>query len=156
MTSRLGKHLLRVKSKTENFGLFALYPCYFFVCCLDASWLTFVYHWGNSVTHLVLITAFGLSVFGLKVTRMSWVSTPNWVPSGLCHNRITHLGTQPKSHKLLAPDLPPDFLNYGNVPNTQNSYSLTLWCLFGLHKTSLDAKFSFQNFSLCWSIKSTS
>ena len=34
MTSRLGQHLRRAKSKAGNFGLFALYPCYFFICCL--------------------------------------------------------------------------------------------------------------------------
>ena len=40
MASRLGKHLLRAKSKTENFGLFALYLCYFFYLlfgCLMAN-----------------------------------------------------------------------------------------------------------------------
>ena len=29
MVPRLGHHLLRVKSKAETLGLFALYPCYF-------------------------------------------------------------------------------------------------------------------------------
>ena len=47
MASRLGKHL-RAKSKAKNFGLFALYHCYFFVCCLTAPWLTFGYNSGNS------------------------------------------------------------------------------------------------------------
>ena len=60
MASGFGKHLPRAKSKTENFGLFALYPCYFFICCLAVSWLTFGYYWGNSVTHLMLITTFEL------------------------------------------------------------------------------------------------
>ena len=41
IASRQEKHLLRAKSKTENFGLFALYPCYFFICCFAAPWLTF-------------------------------------------------------------------------------------------------------------------
>ena len=31
MASRLGKHLYRAKSKTENFGLFALYPYIFYL-----------------------------------------------------------------------------------------------------------------------------
>ena len=44
MASLLGKHLLRAKSKAEKFGLFALYPCYFFICCLAAPWLTFGYY----------------------------------------------------------------------------------------------------------------
>ena len=84
MASRLGKHLRRAKSKTGNSRLFALHPCNFLcVCCLYVPWLTFYCHWENSVTRLMLITAFGLSIFGPKVTRRGWVSTPNWVPSGL-------------------------------------------------------------------------
>ena len=35
MASKLGQHLLRAKPKAENFGLFALYPCYF----LSVAWL---------------------------------------------------------------------------------------------------------------------
>ena len=92
MASRQGKLLLRAKSKTENFELFALYPCYFFICCLAAPWLTFGHYWGNSLTHLMII-AFGLLIFSPKVTRRGWVSTPNLVPSGLWlqwHNPLTH------------------------------------------------------------------
>ena len=77
MASRLGKHILRAKSMTENLGLFALYRCYFFICCLAAPWLPFGYCCGNSLTHLMLITTFGLSMFGPKVTQRGWVSTPN-------------------------------------------------------------------------------
>ena len=57
-----------VKLKTWNFGLFALYPCYFFICCLSDPWLTVGYYWGNSLSHLMLITAFGLLSFGSKVS----------------------------------------------------------------------------------------
>ena len=83
MASRLGQHLLRAKSKAENFGLFALYPCYLLICCFTAPWPTFGYYRGNSLTHLILITAFELSILGPKVTGRGWISTPNWVPSGL-------------------------------------------------------------------------
>ena len=43
MASRLGQHLLRAKSKAENFGLFALYSGYFFYllfgCPIANVWL---------------------------------------------------------------------------------------------------------------------
>ena len=93
MGSRLRKNLLRTKAKAENFGLFALSPCFLFIYCLAAPWLTFGYYWGNSLTHLMLIIASGLSIFGPKVTRRGWVSTPSWVPSGIWsqwHNPLTH------------------------------------------------------------------
>ena len=77
MVSRLRQHLLRAKSKVENFGLFALYLCYFFICCLAAQWPTFGCNQGNSLTHPTLIIAFGLSIFGPKVTGKGWVSAPN-------------------------------------------------------------------------------
>ena len=65
------------------------------------------------------------------------------------HNGITHLATHPKLQKIFSPDLHPDFPICGNAPDTQNSYSLTLWWALGLHNTSLYAKFSAQNFSFC-------
>ena len=125
MASSHGKHLLTAKSKAENFGLLALYPCYFFICCLAAPWLIFGYFWGNSLTHLMLIIASGLSIFGPKVTRRGWVSTPEWAVS-FDHNGMTHLPTHPKLQKLLSPDLHPLFTKCGNPSNTENSYSLTL------------------------------
>ena len=67
--------------------------CCFFISCLAAPWLTFGYYWGNSLTHLMLIIVFGLSIFIPKVTRRGWVFTLNWVPSGLWsiwHNPLTH------------------------------------------------------------------
>ena len=51
MASRLGQHLLRAKSKAEIFGLYALYPCCFCICCLAAQWPTFDCYQGNSLTH---------------------------------------------------------------------------------------------------------
>ena len=155
MTSRLGKHL-RAKSKTENFRLFALYSCYFFICCLTAPWLTFGYYWGNSLTHLMLITAFGLPIFGPRVTWRDWVSTPNLVPSGLWSQWHKPLAHSAQIAENTLPRLAPRFSKMRKCPNTQKSYSLTLWWPLGLHNTSLDAKFSVQNFSFCWSVKSMS
>ena len=137
----------------RTLGLFGFYPCYFFICCLAALWLIFGYYWRNSLTHLMLITTFGLSIFGPKVTWKGWVSITNWLPSGFDGNGINHLATHPKLQKILSPHLHPDFPKCGNAPNTQNRYSLTLWWPLSLHNTSLDAKFSVQKFSLCWWIK---
>ena len=99
MDSRLGKHLLRAKSKTENYGLFTLYSFYFFICCLGAPWLTFGHYWGNSFTYLVLITAFVLSTFGPKVTQ--GVGSLHLVeyPLGFDNNGITHLPIHPNGRK---------------------------------------------------------
>ena len=36
----------------------------FFICCLAAPWPNFSCYRANSITHPILITAFGLSVFG--------------------------------------------------------------------------------------------
>ena len=77
-------------------------------------------------------------------------------PVGFDRSGITHLATHPKLQKILSPYLHPDFPKCGNSPNTQNSYSLTLWWHLGLHNISLDAKFSVQNFTFCWSNKSMS
>ena len=77
MASRLGKHLIITQSEAENFGLFALYPYFLFICFLAALWLTFGYYWGSSLTHLTLTIALGISIFGAKVTRRDWGSTRN-------------------------------------------------------------------------------
>ena len=144
MASRLGKHL-RAKSKAKNFGLFALYHCYFFIYCLTAPWLTFGYYWGNSpspdVNHCIW-----LSNFGSKVSRRGWVSTCNWVPSGLWskwHNRLNH---SPQIAKNSLPTLAPSFPGMWKCAQySQNSNSLKLWWSLDLRNTSLDAKFSVQN-----------
>ena len=155
MISRVGKHILRTKSKPEIFGLFALYPCFLFICYLAAPWLFFGNYWGNSPTKLMLIIAFGLSTFGPKVTRRGWSLLLTECPLGFDHNDTTRLLTHPKLQKILSPGLHPVFPKCGNALYTQNSYSLTLWWHLGLQITSMDAKFSVQNFSFC-SIKSMS
>ena len=132
--------------QNENFGLFAFYPCYFFICCLAAPWLTFGYYWGNSLTQSLVQRWLG-KVGSLHLTEC---------PVGFDGNGITHLATRPKLQKILSPHLHPDFPKCGNAPNIQSSYSLTLWWPLGLHNISLDATFSVQNFSFCWWIKSMS
>ena len=94
-----GQHLIRARSKSENFRLYALYLCYFSICCLAAPRPTFGCPWWNSLAYSMLITAFGLSVFNPEVTARSLVSTPNWVPSGFCLQAITHLAITPNYRK---------------------------------------------------------
>ena len=128
--SRLRQHLLRAKSKAENFGLFVLYTCYFFICCLTTQWATFNCHRGNSLTHPVWITAFGLSIFSPKVSGRGRISTTNWAPSGLwwqCHDPLSH-SPQIAENTLLG--LTPNFYKMRKCP--KNSYTLTLWWPLGL------------------------
>ena len=61
----------------ENFGVFALYPCYFFSCCLAVKWPNFGYYWGNSLTNPMLITAFGLSIFSRSHTLRAKSQRPS-------------------------------------------------------------------------------
>ena len=139
MASRLEQHLLRAKSRLKTFG-YLLFIHFFF---LFAVWLpTCGYCGRNSVTHLMLITAFGMSIVRAKVTGRGWISTTNWMSSGLwsqCHNPLSHV-LQIAENTL--PRLAPSFSKCGNAPNTQNSYMLTQWWPLGLLNTSLDAKFS--------------
>ena len=145
MASRLGKHLLRVKSKAKNFALFALYPCYFFVCCLAAPWLTF----DQSLIHLMLIIVFGLRILVQRLLGGVGSHLLIRCPVGFDHNDITHLPTCSKLQKILSPDLHLISPKCGNAANNQSSYSFTLYWPLGLHNTSFDAKFSVQNFSFC-------
>ena len=63
---------------------------------------------------------------------------------GFDGNGITHLATHPKLQKILSPHPHPNFPKRGNAPNTQNSYSSTLWYPLGLYNPSLDAKLRFK------------
>ena len=83
LKERPGKHFFRAKSKTENFGLFALYPGYLFYvlfgCPMTNFWLVLKKQCHSAdVNHFV----FRLSIFDPKVTRRGWVPTLNWVLSG--------------------------------------------------------------------------
>ena len=102
----------------------------------------------ETVPVLMLITAFGLSIFGPKVAQRGWISTCNLVPSGLWsqwHNPLNH---SPQIAENTLPTLAPSFSEMWKCPQySQNSNSLNLWWSLGLHNTSLDAKFSVQNLS---------
>ena len=152
MASRLGKYL-RAKPKVKNFGLLAIYHYYLFVCSLTAPWLTFGYYWESSPCPDVNYCIWAIN-FCPKVARRGWVSTCNWVPSGLWsqwHNPLNH---SPQIAENTLPTLEPSFSEMWKCPQySQNSNSLKLWWSLGLHNTSLDAKFSVQNFNFCWSIK---
>ena len=127
-----------VKLKTLGYLLFILL---FFICCLTAPWLIFGYYWGSSITHLMLITAF---VYQFLVHRwLGEVGSLHLIecPVGFDHKDITHLATHSKLQKILSPDLYPDFPKFGDAPNNQNSYSLTLWQPLGLYNTLLATKF---------------
>ena len=108
----------------------------------------------ETVPLLMLVTAFGLSIFGPKVARRGWVSTCNWVPSGLwsqCHNPFNQ-SSQIIENTLLT--LAPSFSEMWKCPQySQDSNGLKLLWSLGLHNTSLVAKFKVQNFHFCWSIK---
>ena len=83
MASRLGQHLFRAKSKTENFGLFSLYLCYFlYLLCgcamANFSLLSRKQSPSPNVNHCIWAIC-----FGPKVTKRGWVSTPNWFRSGI-------------------------------------------------------------------------
>ena len=125
MVSRLGQHLLRAKSKTENFGLFALYLCYF-LSALGCAVQTFGCYWGNSLAHPMLITVSGLSILAQK--WLGGVRSLHVIecPVGFNHNAITHLATHLKLQEMLSPDLHPVFPKSGNISNIQSSSSLTL------------------------------
>ena len=96
-----------ISLKTLDYLLFI--PAIFFICYLAAQWLTFGYSLGNSLTHLMLIIASGLSIFGPKVIPRGWVNTPDWVPSGLWsqwHNLLAH---SPQIAENALPRLGPSF-----------------------------------------------
>ena len=107
-------------------GSFLFIPAIFCICCLAAQWATFDCYPENSLTHPILITVFGLSIFGPKVTKSGWVSTPNWNPNGLwsqCHNPLSY---SRQIAENTFPRIAPNFYKMWNAPNTQNSYSLTI------------------------------
>ena len=126
MDFRLEQHFFRATSKAENFGLFALYPCYF----LSAFWLprgqrlTIKEETGSPTRCLSLH-------LGYQFLAQRWLGGVGSLHLTDClvgfdHNAITHLATYSKLQKIPSPDLHPVFLKYGNVPHTQNSYTLTL------------------------------
>ena len=86
-----------LKLKTLGYLLFML----FFICCLAAPWQTFGYYWGNSHIHPMLITAFGLWIFGPKMAGRSVGSLHlTGSPVRFDHNAITLPRIAPNFSKI--------------------------------------------------------
>ena len=123
----LGNTFSEQNLKLKKLGYLLFIPAISSICCLAAPWPISGFYRGNSLTHPMLITAFGLLVFGPKVIGRGYVATPNWVcPVGFDRNAITHLAIHPKLQRILSPGLHLVFPKCGNGPNTQNIFSLTL------------------------------
>ena len=145
MSSRLGQHLLRSKSKAENFGLFALYSSYFFYLLFDRPMANF---WllsskqshSLNVNHCIWAISFrpGAEMGGVRSLHLT-----EWPVSFDC-KAIT-----PQIAEDTLPRFKPSFSKMWECPppNTQNRYSLTMRWPLGLQNTSLDAEFRVQNFS---------
>ena len=103
VTSRPWQYLLGAKSKTKNFGLFALYPCHFFY---------------------LLLVDHGCPMVSLNQVECS----VGFEPGALQFDRslLNHLATGPKLQETLYPDLHLVLPKCGNVPNTQIRNSSTL------------------------------
>ena len=85
----LGNTSLEQNLRLKTWSYLLFIPAIFLICCLAVPWPTFDYYRANILTHPMLITAFGPSVFSPKLDWKGWVSTPKWVPSELwlqCHN----------------------------------------------------------------------
>ena len=112
----LGNTSLEQNLRLKALGYLLFIPAIFLSVFLTAPWLTFGYYWGNSLTHLMLIIAFGVPIFCPKETRRGWVSTPNWVPSGLWsqwHNPFTH---SPQIAENTLPRVAPSFSKMWKCP----------------------------------------
>ena len=143
IASRLGQHLLRSKSKAENYGLFALYSNYFFYLLFDCPMTNFwllsskQYHSPN-VNHCIWAISFW------SRAEMGGVGSVHLTecPVSFDHKAITPqiAGNTLASHK-------PSFSKMWKCPQYQNRHSLTLWWPLGLQNTSLDAKLRVQNFN---------
>ena len=88
----------------------------FFIFCFASPWLIFDFYWGNSLTHM-LVTAFGLSIFGPKVTQgLGLYSISHWVPTGLSSQWHNQLGNSPKIATNTLPRLVPKFSKMWKYP----------------------------------------
>ena len=108
MVSRHGKHLLTAKSKAENFGLLALYPCYFFYllfgCSMVNFWL-FLRKQSHSldVNHRIWAINFWSKGDSEGLGLYSWVSSELW---SQWNDPLTH---SPQIAKTTLPRLAPTF-----------------------------------------------
>ena len=126
MASRLGKIFLEQNLKLKTLGYLLFIPAIFFICCLAAQWPTFDCYRGNSLTHPMLITAFGLF---LAQRWLRGVGSLHLIecPIGFDHNAITHLVTHPKLQKILSPNLHPVFTKCGNAHSLTIVWTLPLF-----------------------------
>ena len=105
MASRLGQHLLKAKSKAENFGLFALsLSLLFFVSAVwlhNGQFLTVIEDDSPNINHCIWAIYFWAQrcVRGLGCLYLHLIQCP----VGFDHNAITHLATHPKLKKTLSP-----------------------------------------------------
>ena len=103
MDSRLEQPLVRTKSKAENFGLFALYHCYFFICCLTALWPM-----DNGPYQFLPQTSLG------GVESLHLIESPVVFD----HSSITHVATHSKLQKISLPRLAPSFSKMWKCPQS--------------------------------------
>ena len=101
-------------------GYFLFISAIFCICCVDAQWQTFHCYQGNNLTHLMLITAFGLSVLVQRWLRGVGSLDLTEFAVGLDDNYITHL------FQIAENTLPRLAAKSENAPNTQNSYCLAI------------------------------
>ena len=105
----LTKTSLEQNLRLETLGYLFLFLAYF-------SSVILMPHGQHSLTHPMLIIAFGLSLLATKVTGKDWVATPIWVPSGLglqCHNPLSH---SPQIEKNTLPKHVPSFFKIWKCP----------------------------------------
>ena len=115
---RIRQHLVRPKSKAENFGLFALYTCYF----LSAVWLpngqllTVI----EETVSLTQCESLHLGYLFLVQRCLGGVGSLQLIesPVGFDDNVMIHLATHPKLQKILSSDLNPIFTKSESTPKT--------------------------------------
>ena len=136
MASRLGQHLLRAKSKAENFGLFALYSGYFFYllfgCPMANVWLlSSKQSQSRNVNHCIWDISFWPKAGLGGVGSLHLIECP----VSFDHNAIT-----PQIAENTLPKLEPSFSKMWKCPQYPRQVQLDIWWPLGLQNTSLYAK----------------
>ena len=136
MASRLGQHLLREKSKAENFGLFGLYFSYFVsLSQLPHDQFLAVSRQTVSLTHSMLITAFELSVFSPGLVGEVGSLPLIECPVSFDHNFIT-----PQIAENTLPRLKPSFSIMWKCPQNAKQVQLVIVVAFRLAKYLIGCK----------------
>ena len=136
MASRLGQHLLRAKSKAENFELFALYSGYFFYllfgCSMANVWLlSSKQSQSHNVNHCIWAISFWPKAGLGGVGSLHLIECP----VSFDHNAIT-----PQIAENTLPKLEPSFSKMWKCPQYPRQLQLDIWWPLGLQNTSLYAK----------------